>query len=85
MLTLIRISPADSSYIVEERGVMEEGQCAMRGHCGRSMTTFRELPCPYNGPPVEVSFHMLEDYHGLSNDPLKPDDDAKRVLADVCG
>ena len=57
----------------------------MRGHCGRSMTTFRELPCPYNGPPVEVSFHMLEDYRGLFNDPLKPDDDAKRVLADVCG
>ncbi|KAH6915405.1 patched family-domain-containing protein [Coprinopsis sp. MPI-PUGE-AT-0042] len=29
------------------------GRCAMRDNCGKTSIFGKELPCPYNGPPVE--------------------------------
>lgn len=33
-----------------------DGKCAMRGSCGKKGFFGKPLPCPYDGPPVEVYF-----------------------------
>jgi len=32
----------------------ENGQCVMRGSCGQKGWLGKPLPCPYDGPAVEV-------------------------------
>jgi hypothetical protein len=36
-----------------------DGKCAMRGSCGKKGFFGKPLPCPYDGPPVEVHFLPL--------------------------
>jgi Niemann-Pick C1 protein len=33
----------------------KEGQCVMRGSCGMKGWFGKPLPCPYDGPAVEVN------------------------------
>jgi hypothetical protein len=40
------------------------GHCAMRGVCGTKGWFGQQLPCPYDGPAVEVS--RLENYEPVS-------------------
>ena len=35
------------------------GKCTMRGSCGKKGLFGRDLPCPYDGPPVEVRIVLL--------------------------
>lgn len=35
------------------------GQCAMRGSCGSRAWFGQPLPCPYDGPPVEVCVALM--------------------------
>lgn len=35
------------------------GQCAMRGSCGSRAWFGQPLPCPYDGPPVEVRVALM--------------------------
>lgn len=34
----------------------ENGNCAMMGHCGSKSFGGKLLPCPYDGPAIEVCF-----------------------------
>ena len=36
-------------------------KCTMRGSCGKRGLFGRDLPCPYDGPPVEVSCSYAYD------------------------
>lgn len=36
-----------------------DGKCAMRGSCGKKGFFGKPLPCPYDGPPVEVHFFAI--------------------------
>lgn len=38
-----------------ERETRSDGQCVMRGSCGKKGWIGAPLPCPYDGPPIEVS------------------------------
>jgi hypothetical protein len=36
-----------------------QGSCAFRDTCGKKSTFGAELPCPYDGPPLDVRFRAF--------------------------
>ncbi|KAG2158905.1 patched family-domain-containing protein [Suillus bovinus] len=47
--------------MLEWEGDSGAGQCAMRGSCGKKGWFGQELPCPYDGPPVDPEDSKARD------------------------
>ena len=61
-----------------------DGKCAMRGSCGKKGFFGKPLPCPYDGPPVEVHFFVFTNGtvpNYFSNSPLTMILDAYSVMS----
>jgi hypothetical protein len=60
---LLHVSLASRHFILRLRPIsnslqlldMDEPRCVMRGSCGKKGLFGKPLPCPYNGPPHQVS------------------------------
>ena len=42
--------------VTNQRMYEPQGSCAFRDTCGKKSTFGAELPCPYDGPPLDVRF-----------------------------
>lgn len=70
---------------VNSRILEEEGQCAMRGSCGKkTIFSSTELPCPADGPASEVSVDMYV-FCIIYDSEIAQDDVDRELLVSLCG